>query len=177
MAIFDGVFVDLAAEAAPLPVTTSAGGGIFDGIFQDIEEFLPSFGAAITSSLVQNKGGELITVTALIPAGTYVVHIGPLGTVGDPKVYNGIPGSGGQNVVFAQDGANATASFWIPPLPVGGPYGATLVGVGVVNQVIDPFLTVQAQTFLNRAYSLRRIFPPHWKTGPRSLRNQRFPQT
>jgi hypothetical protein len=125
---------------------------------------------------VQRDGGYSVTLVGgvLIPDGTYIVHVGPLGTEEDPDCYSGIEGSG--SVTPFEDGS---ASIVIPPLPVGGPYAFTLrrlTGSGDPLIMTDPILTVTPQHFRSGTFRLRRYLMPWMRIGNRSLDQVRFPQ-
>lgn len=124
---------------------------------------------------IGNDGGVLVAVTLLDPLadGNYAVYLGPLASALDPACYSGISGQGG----IIQVVSNAFAVY-VPPLPVGGPYSFYLVGVsGAPIATTVAVITVIAHSFKSRTFSIRKVLPPWWKTGPRDPENERYPQS
>ena len=130
--------------------------------------------ATISPAVVQRDGGYEITVTlsGSVVDGLYFIHVGPNGDTTDDRCYSGIPGQGEQIQV-----TSFVFTCWVPPMPVGGPYAFTFVPVAGGSTITSvAALPVVPQFFRNRIQSLRKIFPPFWKTGFRSLDQVEFPQ-
>jgi hypothetical protein len=134
---------------------------------------------AITTPItIPNNGYGPVDLAGDVPAATYRVYVGPTGTVADPQVYNGIPGSGGFLIQFAIVSPGVTAPtkpVFLPPLPIGGPYTITLVD-GMTTIVTDPAVTVVPAQFSTGTSNLRRVLPQNYATGPRTVLMVKFPQ-
>lgn len=158
------VVADAAANSAPVThsFTTTAAGTI------------------ATPITIENKGGGPVDLAGTIAAGTYRITVTGTGQTPDPAVYNGNPGSGGQDVVFVDQGAGVTKpshDVYLPPLPVGGPYTLTLSPVPTGGSAVTPaVVTVVPETWDSRTFEIRRPHPPRNAAGPRSPRTIKYPQ-
>lgn len=132
---------------------------------------LGSSGTVTNPDEVQNHGGQYLCLTGSWPAGTYTVHIGPEQGATARTAYNGIPGSGGTNVTFVDDGTGSgdvTACVYTPPVRVGGPYQIYLgqVGSGPASRLINRYVVSRPRVFQDKAFSMCKLLPRHWKKGP-----------
>ena len=121
-------------------------------------------------SEIDNKGGARLVLSGDFPDRAYTIHVGPLGTAGDPAVYSGVPGQG--NVIKVEDGK---ITFGAPTLPTGGPYFFFLVPenpLGPSARTSQPLLTVRNHNIDPSAFDLRRLLPPTYRTGPRSAERE-----
>ena len=131
--------------------------------------------ALTTGTTYTNQGGAIVegTMTGL-PDGTYVVHVGPLGTVGDPQAYSASPGNG--NLVVVQGGLGAFR-LALPPNPSGGPYGLLFVDQNSPFTLLGAAaVTIVNQQFSERLYRLRRQLPGDYAKGVGNLRLEDYPQ-
>jgi hypothetical protein len=130
-----------------------------------------------TPITASNEGYGPVDLTGTVPVGIYVLHVGPNGDSTDPMVYNGVPGSGGEEVTFVSIGGGLTRPtkpIFLPPLPIGGPYDITFGGDS--SFVIEDVVTVVPSSVLSKTLNLRSTLPRQYATGPRSIGLKRFPQ-
>lgn len=57
-----------------------------------------------------------------------------------------------------------------PPLPIGGPYPVKVVQ-GLTEDTLFNAITVVARNWRSKVHELRRLWPPHYRTGRRNLNN------
>jgi hypothetical protein len=55
----------------------------------------------------------------------------------------------------------------VPPLARGGPYNVKVTQT-IHNVTKAAAVTVRCRSLYTRTFELRRMLPPHWRTGPRS---------
>jgi hypothetical protein len=134
----------------------------------------------IQSLVVSKDGGGpfQVQVQDLAP-GHYSVYLGPLRTTEDPPIVSADRlGLGTTNLVTFVDiggGISQADGLYFPPLPIG------VYGMIFVPEVGDTYLSTVAVQYLPRSFgdrtlTLRRAFPPWYKTGVRDPGSERFPQ-
>ncbi len=178
MAIFEGIFTDIALELPTAPSQTSAGSaGVFEGILTEIPELLPAppLSLSLDESTVANDGGTKISATGIsLPDGDYEIRVGPLGSILDPVCFGGVKNPSRPNVQLL----SGAMQFISPPIGIGGPYQITFKNLDTLTvNTSAPVLTVVAHDFASRVLSLRRLFPPKWKAGTRRPDFEGIPQT
>jgi len=145
------------------------GTGSYSGHQRLLAQLVTNFtlsGADLTT--VPQNGGVLVTLTGVFIAGTsYTVHFGPLGTTSDPVVYAGLIGGGNTQLATA---SATTIQFVSPPAARGAGYSVT-VDDGVLPQTLAGFSVVE-QSFYNRTFETRRLWPAWYSTGPRHLKRE-----
>ncbi len=128
----------------------------------------------------ENVGsGPLYLNLTNLAAGTYRIHVGPLGTTVDPKAYNGTPGSGGEDIVFVASGTSIINQkpLFLPPNPVGGLYSMVFVDTTTLVETVSTLMVqVLPESFSNVTLGLRRVHPPWLAIGPRSPGAKVYPQ-
>lgn len=126
---------------------------------------------------IPKNGGYQLTISGVILAGTYIVHIGLGGTADDAIAYPGNPGEGNEVEFVDQGGGISSAIVYTPPLATGANYLIFLEGVGTADVLLDdPIVTVLPKVFRSSAFSLKQMLPPHHKTGARHPGNVEYPQ-
>jgi hypothetical protein len=129
--------------------------------------------SAASPDQIFNDGGHKITVTGVFEAGhRYVVHLGDLGTPGDPPCHSGVAGQGYLTYPKRSTaGGDFDTLYAYSPKVTSNttPYAVTVqdfdtseahsVG-GVIEAVKKQFHLV--------TYSLRKQ-PPHYAAGPRRI--------
>ena len=165
-----------AAKTLPASTTGTLKEYIFDDPLASLLEAPPP-PPMPTIETVPIHGGYQLTISEIIVAGSYKVHIGPLGTAADPQAIAGVVGAQDDVVFVDQGGGIASATVWIPNLPIGSGYFVFLEGVGIADILLDqPLITVIPRVFRSGTLSLRQTLPPHYKTGPKTAAQVRFPQ-
>ena len=120
-----------------------------------------------TPRYVEDKGGEFLTVTTddALPLETDL-YVYVYDGVTEHRCYSGVAGSG--DVIRAID-AN-TVRFVVPELPIGGAYDVRVKTTGgALQTTLSAFLQVVARNWETKVFDLRRLYPPWYKTGPRSV--------
>jgi len=96
----------------------------------------------------------------------FAVHVGPIGDATDPKCLSGIPGL--PHTIYPIN------DFWLdcylPDIDPGGPYDVFLLREDSVNQgLLSAVLTIVKAPYYSSVFKLRRMLPPNYDTGPRSM--------
>ncbi len=129
----------------------------------------------VTPLTIERDGGYELSVVVGglgLPAGTYNVFLGPLGTTSDPSCYSGVSGQG--NVVTV---ANNQFTCISPILPIGGLYEFTFVNLtSLVEDISEPAVTVVAHLVRSGTLKYRQLLPRNWHMGYRGIENLEFPQ-
>lgn len=121
--------------------------------------------AAIGAVLAHTDGGDEITISGLVvDDGTYTIHVGPLGSTGDPTMTSGVLGSAESVEV-----ANGSFTAFAPPLPIGGPYIFTLVDSTGATFPTDAILSVVPFEFRSGTMRVRTLLPDRFYVGPRRV--------
>jgi hypothetical protein len=109
---------------------------------------------------VSRAGGDKITLTGTFPRDhTYAV------TVGGVAAYSGVSGQG--NVLLTPN--ETTLTFAMPPQPTAGAKTVALSKIGSTPDSGTSSITALERVFRSAVFSLRRMFPPWYATGPRRL--------
>lgn len=153
-----------------------AGWGV-EPVFPDAVVGAAGYDVLVLPTTVMNDGGwelRIANVTSF-PATQYRVHLGPAGNATDPVCYPGVAGQG--EIAQVEDGRFITV--WSPILPIGGPYSfffetVPITGAGTAS--VSPAVTIVAHLYRSRLMSMRRLFPPRYKTNYRLAKRDRFPQ-
>ena len=126
---------------------------------------------SLSDSAVDNAGGRLLHIYGDFAnqfGFVYNVHVGPTGTVADPKAYSGKAGSK-TDIMYWND---VELRCYLPRLDAG-----TIVNVlirrldGAREQLIPNVLTVLPQQYFSSVFDLRAVLPPYYALGPRNLDN------
>ena len=123
----------------------------------------------LSVDVVDNDGGKLLVIQADFTGEfgkAYNCHIGPTGTVADPKCLSGISGQGFNLYSIT----TRQMEVYLPRLPVGGPYDLLLRRVDNSNSgVLPAAITVLPAQYYSSVFDLRGLFPPYYRVGPRNL--------
>lgn len=122
---------------------------------------------SIDPDVLSESGGVELTITGSFELDVpYRVHVGPLGTTSDPACYSGVPAQGTSCYPFSI----TELKCYSPISDVGSNYEVTVVDLVTLStdQLVNA-ITVLPQQFGTSVYSLRKMFPTFYKTGPRSL--------
>lgn len=125
---------------------------------------------------IGREGGGPVSLAGTIVPGTYRMYVG--NSANDPELFNGIPGSGNNGIeITTVSFYDTIGEAYIPTLPVGGPYDLYLVPIGAGSPItITDVVNVLPSTMGSRSSSLKRTLPPKWKTGPRRIELEEYPQ-
>lgn len=134
--------------------------------------------SSVSPDSILSDGGHQLTVTGVFEKGhQYRVYLGDVGGLEDPVCYSGIPGQGyfinpKQSVA---GGAFDTLLAYSPRVNSSETaYSITVQDAGTLEDhvLLNVVLTVKNQ-FFTTVYSERKMQPPHYKTGPRSIDKER----
>lgn len=103
-------------------------------------------------TLLGQFGDEPVTVAVVVGGNDLVCYSGKSGDGNGPS-----PRLGGTKLTAVT-----------PPLAIGGPYDVK-VTVGVSTVTLAAALTSNARQWKERTHALRRLFPPWYRMGPRTL--------
>lgn len=128
-----------------------------------VPSFLISF--VMETVAVEDNGGALLSITdASIADNTDRRVFIDVGTE-ERACYSGVAGQG--NRVIAKDGSIQVVT---PPMPIGGPYDVVIRDAGgTLVTTLPAVLDVVARNWQSKAYALRGLLPPWYKTGPRRV--------
>lgn len=117
---------------------------------------------SISQPVVEDDGGYPITITGQFLDRTAQVFVerGPV----QFRCYGGESGRG-----FNPYPLPTTLGFVTPPMPRGGAPWDVRVIQGTEQEVLPGVLSVVARNWQSGTFEFRRVFPPWWRTGPRSL--------
>lgn len=126
----------------------------------------------INSSVTANvfeDGGYVIYIPGSYEDGaSYSIHIGDYRNALDPVCYSGIPEQGSS--IYPQ--LNGVLYAYTPLLQITGvnPYSVTVINESTLSvQTLIDVLFVRKKQFYNKVYRIRKVLPPRYKTGPRSI--------
>lgn len=117
----------------------------------------------LSTDTVEDEGGALVEVYgsfAQIPH-SIVVKVGLV----EHPCYSGMSG---EAYAPLPKNLGTTLRLVVPPLARGGPYDV-IVRDGVNEYTFTGALTVVARNWREQTFSLRKAFPPWYKTGPRNV--------
>lgn len=123
---------------------------------------------AVSPATLMENGGYLFQVQGTFePGHRYSLHIGPLGSASDPACYSGVPGQG--NTIYPW--TTGILRAYSPMLdPTGGPYKVYVVDIDTSeNHTLVAVMTVVYRDFRSSVFTLRKVLPLHWRTGPRDI--------
>ena len=131
--------------------------------------------ASVTPDSLLSDGGHEIVVTGVFEEGhRYRVHLGDLGTIGDPACYSGIPGQA--NLVYPRSsvagGILDTLTVYSPRVNYNlvTPYDITVIDYDTSEvHALSEVITALRNQFFTTVFSTRSLQPPYYKVGPRSL--------
>jgi len=126
---------------------------------------------SLSDSVVDNAGGRLLRVYGDFSGQSglaYNIHVGPLGTVADPKVQSGKAGFTTDLYIWN----TGELRGYLPRLNAGTSV-ALLVRRkdGVREQLIPNALQVVPQSYYGSVFDIRGILPVYYWVGPRNLEN------
>jgi len=129
---------------------------------------------SISPDTVLSDGGREIIITGVFEEGhSYKVFMGDLGTVGDPGCCSGIPGQG--YLIYPSPpvlgGAFTRLVVYSPKVnPSVTPYTITVIDYNTLEaHTLSAVITACKNQYFTTVYSMKRLFPPHYKTGSRSI--------
>lgn len=127
----------------------------------------------LSDDWADEAGGRLLTISGdfLGQAGLpYEVHVGPLGTVADPKAQSGIPGQG--SILYPQ--GESSLECYLPRQTAVGMVSVLIRRVdGTREQLVPLCLEIMPRQFNLYTYRLLSLLPPYYAVGARSLETER----
>lgn len=120
---------------------------------------------------INENGGYLLTIEGVFTIGVPVrVYIGPNGDTTDEICLSGIAGEK-YDIFPIQNGTQLQC--YTPILDVGGPYDIFVQNVGATeDDTLAAAITVYDREYRSSVYDIRRLFPPHWRTGPKNIERE-----
>ena len=118
------------------------------------------------SRIPENGGHEIQVQGTFEPPIRYWVYIGATGTIADTLCYSGKPGQG--TIIFPF--SPTVLLCYSPLLAPGKDVFITVKDLdeGSVLSLGDP-IAVDYVQFYSTVFSIRKVLPPFYKTGPRSI--------
>jgi len=94
------------------------------------------------------------------------VHIGSAGDSSDPLCFSGKPGQAYNAKPFSE----TELKPYTPRMEIGGPYTITVIRGDTLetDQLVDA-ITAVPEDYKTTVFDLRKVFPPHYFMGPRSM--------
>lgn len=133
--------------------------------------------ASVTPDSLFSDGGHQIVVTGAFEEGhRYRVHLGDLGTTGDPACYSGIPDQA--NLVYPRasiaGGTPDTLTVYSAKVnPDVTPYNITVIDYDTLEaHVLSAVITAVKNQFFTTVYASKHVQPPHYKVGPRNIEQE-----
>lgn len=130
--------------------------------------------SSVSPDTVSNDGGHELVVTGVFEAGSrYRVHMGDLGTTGDPACQSGIAGQG--SIVYPKaatpGGTLDTLTVYTPKVADDTtPYNIVVIDYDTSEaHLLSGVITAVKKQFFTSTYSMKHMQPPNYKTGPRTI--------
>lgn len=123
--------------------------------------------SSVAPTTVWEDGGHQIDLAGSFELDhPYKVHVGPNGSAADPACHSG---KAGQSTILYPLGSGILRGY-TPVIPPGGTYTITVVNQDTAEQhQLATALTVVHRQYWTSVYSLRRMFSPWVRTGPRKI--------
>ena len=130
--------------------------------------------SSVAPDKILSDGGHQLVITGVFEKGfLYRVHLGDLGTTGDPACYSGKPGQANLVYPTSSDGGTTfdTLTVYSPKVtPNATPYDITVINYTTLEvHVLSGVVTALKNQFFTSVYAVRHLPPPHYKTGPRNI--------
>lgn len=126
---------------------------------------------AASPATVFENGGYLIEIqgTTFDPSHGFNVHIGPLGSASDPICYSGVPEQG--NTIYPWTVAKLRVYTPLLDLaPVSLKHDIYVIDTDTAeNHTLAFEMEVTNRDFKSGTFAIRKVLPPHWRTGPRDI--------
>ena len=122
---------------------------------------------SITPGIVPYNGGHLVELRGTFPLNTRLeAYIGVTGSNLDWRLHSGVPGQGDDLYALSEGYVRA----YTPVMQQGGPYKVfvTAPDLAESDTLVGEFIAVVPSYRFN-IYSLRTLFTPIYKVGPRRL--------
>lgn len=123
--------------------------------------------SAISPAVVLENGGHKIEVTGTFNLGhEYMIYLGTKSGIFDHACYSGVPGQG--NVIRPYTTTALVA--YTPRLYLGSGQHVTVRDLTVPEiETLAAALTVCYEWFSSAVFSIRKLLPNFYKTGPRDI--------
>lgn len=133
---------------------------------------------SVSPDTVFSDGGREIVVTGVFEKGhRYRVHLGDLGTIGDPPCYSGVTGQGyfAYPKASVAGGAFDTLTVYSPKVVPGlAAYNITVQDYDTLEaHMLSGVVSAVKNQFYTTVYSERKVQPPRYATGPRGIERER----
>jgi hypothetical protein len=132
---------------------------------------------SVTPTEIPSDGGHKLEIIGSFEAGhRYHVHIGDTGTSDDPICHSGIAGQAG--IVFPRKSITGgdldLLTVYSPrTTPGAAPYDISVLDPDTPElNILTSAVTVVKRQFFTTVYSVRKLFSPIFKVGPRSINSE-----
>lgn len=122
---------------------------------------------SVDRTTVARDGGYRIVILGTFELDKpHRVHIGSAGDSSDPLCFSGKPGLAYNAKPFSV----TELKPYTPRMEIGGPYTITVIRGDTLEtaQLVDA-ITAVAEDYKSAIFDLRRLLPPHYRVGPRSM--------
>lgn len=122
----------------------------------------------IIPNVIFNSGGHELVINGVFNGGCFQVYIGDKKDTSDLLCYSGKPGQG--TLIYPI--ANTKLKVYSPRIISSGNCPFSIYVVNTVNgqaRILSNVLTVVETQFYTSVYALRKVYPPHYKTGSRNI--------
>ena len=123
--------------------------------------------SAIDISEVLEHGGYEINITGVYELGhTYRIYIGPTGTTADLQAHSGVAG---QSTIIIPDTLTNLRAY-TPRIAPGVAHDVLVEDVATLGtDILAGVLTGRGKDHGSTVFAMRKLLPPFYKTGPRSI--------
>lgn len=130
--------------------------------------------ASVSPSQVLSDGGHEIVIVGAYEAGhRYRVHLGDLGSTGDPACYSGIPGQG--NIVYPKasvlGGSLDTLTVYSPRVNSSdSAYSITVMDYDTAEaHILSSSVTAEKNQYFTTVYAMKHVQNPKYYLGARDI--------
>lgn len=122
---------------------------------------------AIDRTEVLEHGGYELNITGTFERGhTYRVYIGPTGTVTDEQAHSGVAGQ--KTVIIPY--SLVQLRVYTPRVAPGVIHDVLVEDIATLGtDVVAASLTGRARDYGSKVFKIRKLYPPFYRSGPRSI--------